>query len=517
MKLTSRNLKFTIGNKTELWNKVMNEVKEKRYAGPFANIPYQNNYIQSPIGLVPKDGGRKTRLIFHLSYPRKDKHSKQLSVNANTPEHMMSVQYPSFDDAIKLCNHLCAKNTGLQTPCYLGKSDMSSAFRHFAIAIRFWRYLIMKARNPVDRKYYFFVDKCMPFGAAISCSHFQRFSNAVAHVIKCISKADNVNYLDDYLFGAILRNFCNSQLQLFIDTCDRLKFPISMEKTVWASTRIVFLGLLIDTVLRMVFIPMDKIQKALTMVNWMMRKRTVTIKQLQSLTGFLNFLCKCVVPGRAFNRRLYSLATCGMKDNLHVNVTREVKQDLLLWQIFLSEPTVFNRRFMEFDTNLTALELFFYTDASSTKGCGGVFNDEWFIMEWEDDIFEHPNYYPSINYLELYALTIGILNWACKFRNQFVTIFCDNMSVIHMVNSNTSKCAYCMDLIRIIVLHSMIMNVRIKAVHVPTHLNIYADSLSRLDYKRFRAQAKKQNRTFKSKPTPIPDKLVPMTKLWNHT
>ena len=35
IKLESNNLKFTIGDKTELWNKVMKEVKEKRYAGPF--------------------------------------------------------------------------------------------------------------------------------------------------------------------------------------------------------------------------------------------------------------------------------------------------------------------------------------------------------------------------------------------------------------------------------------------------------------------------------------------------
>ena len=32
---TSNNLKFSIGNKYELWNKVMKEVKEQRYAGPF--------------------------------------------------------------------------------------------------------------------------------------------------------------------------------------------------------------------------------------------------------------------------------------------------------------------------------------------------------------------------------------------------------------------------------------------------------------------------------------------------
>ena len=70
VQIKSPNLKFReVGSETELWNKVMKEVKEKRYAGPFEEIPFEH-FIQSPIGLVPKDGGKDTRLIFHLSYPR---------------------------------------------------------------------------------------------------------------------------------------------------------------------------------------------------------------------------------------------------------------------------------------------------------------------------------------------------------------------------------------------------------------------------------------------------------------
>ena len=55
----SNNLKLTVGSDLDLWNKVMAEVKDGRYAGPFEKIPFKN-YIQSPIGLVPKDQGKKT-------------------------------------------------------------------------------------------------------------------------------------------------------------------------------------------------------------------------------------------------------------------------------------------------------------------------------------------------------------------------------------------------------------------------------------------------------------------------
>ena len=80
VKITSPNLKIHgVGSENILWNKVMKEVKLKRYAGPYEHIPF-DSYIQSLIGLVLKDGD-DTRLIFHLPYPR----GTGKSVNANTP------------------------------------------------------------------------------------------------------------------------------------------------------------------------------------------------------------------------------------------------------------------------------------------------------------------------------------------------------------------------------------------------------------------------------------------------
>ena len=70
IKHTAPNLPLTVGTETDLWNKVMKEVKLKRYAGPFKKPPFEN-FIHSPSGLVEKDGGKDTRLIFHLSYPKR--------------------------------------------------------------------------------------------------------------------------------------------------------------------------------------------------------------------------------------------------------------------------------------------------------------------------------------------------------------------------------------------------------------------------------------------------------------
>ena len=62
----------------------------------------------------------------------------------------------------------------------------------------------MKTVSPLDGKAYYFIDKCLPFGASISCTIFQVISDTVSHLVRMRSKMDNVNYLDDFLFVALL-------------------------------------------------------------------------------------------------------------------------------------------------------------------------------------------------------------------------------------------------------------------------------------------------------------------------
>ena len=82
----------------------MKEVKLKRVAGPYSKIPFEN-FVQSPIGLVPKAGG-KTHLIFHLSFNFGNmEHEK--SVNYHMPQELCSVWYSDVDHAV--CNMLRLK------------------------------------------------------------------------------------------------------------------------------------------------------------------------------------------------------------------------------------------------------------------------------------------------------------------------------------------------------------------------------------------------------------------------
>ena len=197
----------------------MKEVRLKRYTGSFKDPPFKD-FIQSPIGLVPKDNGKNTRLIFHLSYPR-DKLGT--SINAGIPKSKCSVKYPDFEQAIRLCK-LAGKSAKA------AKSDMSSAFRHLPMSVKDFCLLIMMARHPKSKKKYYFVDKCLPFGSSISCAIFQTFSDAVTFVVTHKTGKDNVNYLDDFLFVALLKKFCREQVKTFIEICGMINFPVALEK-----------------------------------------------------------------------------------------------------------------------------------------------------------------------------------------------------------------------------------------------------------------------------------------------
>ena len=279
VRIFSENLKLRgVDSKLILWNKVMKEVKEKRYAGPFSEPPFKY-FIQSPIGLVPKDGGRDTRLIFHLSHPWVD---PSKSVNANIPQYLCKVKYNDFDTAIQRCieeGQFCA----------ITKSDMKSTFRHVCIRISDFCWLVMKAECPADGKTYFYVDKALPFGSSISCKIFQEFSDSIAFLVQYRTNKILINYLDDYLFIQYLKQQCNDQVREFLTVCRQINFPVSMEKMFWAAHILTFLGLLINTISQTVSIPIEKIEKGKELLLRLLPKQKITVAQLEELTGFLNF------------------------------------------------------------------------------------------------------------------------------------------------------------------------------------------------------------------------------------
>ena len=132
------------------------------------------------------------------------------------------------------------------------------------------------------------------------------------------------------------------------------------------------------------------------------------------------------------------------------------------------------------------------------------------FQQWDLDFMVKNK--PSIQYLELYAVTAAVTAWIHKLKNRRVSIFTDNDSVKTMLNTNTSSCKNCMVLIRIIVLLQLIHNTRIYAKHVKSEDNGPADDLSRLKIRKFIKNAEKAG--FIPKRCKVPHEIWPLDKLW---
>ena len=289
---TAKNIPFQagVGNSTEMWQKIMKEVDAGRYAGPF-DVPPFEHFVQSPIGLVPK-ANDQTRLIFHLSYEFKNGNK---SINAGIPRDKCWVKYRDLDYAVKACLEILKDENGWPDKkwktLWFAKMDLKSAFRILGLNWRSWPYLVMKAKNPDNGRTQYFVDKCLPLGSSISCAHFQQFSDALKHVFEFITGCKFVtNYLDDFLFIAKSEDECNHLVKKFIELCHFLNVPISMDKTELATTRIIFLGILLDGEFKVMAVPEEKRIKALNQIDNLISNRKAQVKQLQQLAGTLNFL-----------------------------------------------------------------------------------------------------------------------------------------------------------------------------------------------------------------------------------
>ena len=441
------------------------------------------------------------RLIFHLSHPR----GTNKSVNVNTPREKCIVKYPDFAEAIQICARLGKS-------CKLSHSDVRSTFRNLCLRKVDWCYLIMMAESPFDGEKYYFVDKCLPFGASISCAHFQAVSDSLAHIMRVKTRSDNVNYLDDFLFVAMMKALCDGHITLFLLICKRIGMPISIEKTFWSSTQMTFLGFLIDTVRQIILIPVDKLNKAIDLINKVLAKdsKKLTLKQLQQICGYLNFLGRCIIPGRAFTRRLYAYINNKLKPHHHIRINSEMRRDLEMWRMFLTDQSAYARGFMDFAADTNAKEISMFSDASRSEilGMGVICQNSWTFVKWPENYIKKLE--PSIEYLELYALVIGVSLWIQRFQNRRIVLFCDNQAVVHMVNNTTSSCKNCMVLIRKLVLKSLQHNVRVFAKYIKSSENKASDYLSRMKFKKFF----ELKNSWEAEKTELPTDLWPIENLW---
>lgn len=157
---------------------------------------------------------------------------------------------------------------------------------------------------------------------------FETLSSAVEWIARKKLNIDHIlHLLDDFLIVASSAKLCQDQLDLFLSLCSYLGIPMAPEKTCGPATTLSFAGIELDSICLEACLPLDKIHKSTQWISEFLGHKKASLREVQSLTGLLNFACSVIKPGRAFLRRLIDL-TVGVKSPHHlVQLNKEVKED----------------------------------------------------------------------------------------------------------------------------------------------------------------------------------------------
>ena len=479
----SRNLISANQHPDVVKSNLCKEISLGRVAGPFSSSPLPNLQCH-PVGVVPKKHSSEWRTIYHLSYPEGD------SINDYIPKDPYALQDVRVDDAIRILKSLGPGS-------FMAKTDLKSAFRLIPVHPEDWHLLGIYWQQQ------YYVDLYLPFGLRSAPFLFNQLSDALEWVLKHNYGLQHVlHILDNFFIAEPSRLQCLSSFSKLLRFFMSIKAPVVASKTLGPSQVLEFMGIELDSTRMEARLPEDKLRRARDLLNSFAKRRSVRLVELQSLIGTLQFACKAVVPGRTFLQCMINL-TRGVPSRFHhIRLNKEFFRDLTMWKAFLAG---WNGRSFFLDTTVTpSPDLELYTDASGSVGFGGYFRGQWFQGRWPPHMQLHRERGISIEWQELFPIVVACAIWFPHFSGKRVQFWCDNESVVAIINSGHSKAPRIMDLLRFLVLISMKHNFFVRARHVPGVSNEIADALSRFQDARFRAAAPKAEQT----PCTIPLSLM---------
>jgi hypothetical protein len=109
---------------------------------------------------------------------------------------------------------------------------------------------------------------------------------------------------------------------------------MSPGKTVGPATTLTFFGIELDTEKQEARLPDEKLEKYFYLVVAFLHRKKMTLEEIHSLCGLLNFACQLIHTGQSFLRRLFELTRGLERPNRRVKLKRGCKDDLKVWWEF---------------------------------------------------------------------------------------------------------------------------------------------------------------------------------------
>lgn len=457
-----------------LREQISKEIRLGHSAGPFASPPFPN-FVSSALGVCPKHNGG-FRVILDLSRPSGN------SINDFIDPEWFPLTLCGVDDAVNL---LVKHGRG----SLMSKLDIKHAFRLIPVRQQDWRLLGFSHENR------YFYDRVLPFGCRSSPFLFCLFSEAIRWIVADrMNHPDILVYMDDFFIAAPPNSSkCSEVLDGMQRACSNLGVPVATEKTLGPATKLVFLGIELDSIHQTLSLPQGKHEEIVRKLKTWSRRKTCSRTELQSLVGLLQFAAKCVPAGRLFTRRLIDRLKLPSERSSNplpamIVLDEEFFADIRWWQKFLPQWNGV-ASFLQTDWRRSDV-INLYTDACSTIGFGAYFDGSWFNAHWPDWLSEKPI---SIEYMELIPILFALEVWKEKLFQQRIIIHCDNLGATQAWAAFNSKNRSILDIMRKMVFISAKNNFTFTLKHIRGVDNSVADALSRFQVLRFQKLAPNAN------------------------
>ena len=140
-------------------------------------------------------------------------------------------------------------------------------------------------------------------------------------------------YLND--FFAILLSWVDVEIynRQFDELCSDLSLMINHTKNI-LDIKVDFLKIELDSIFMQTRLSSNKLDRTRKTIIDLLKRATISYRELESAIGFLSFAAKIVILERAFLRRLFDVIR---RPVTIIRLFTDMKADLLWWKTFLKD------------------------------------------------------------------------------------------------------------------------------------------------------------------------------------
>jgi hypothetical protein len=249
------------------------------------------------------------------------------------------------------------------------KLDLEQAFRHILVQQMDWPLLSFSWQGKL------YHDVVLVFGLRSAPYIFNLFAEACHWILEHHIPAHFRHYLDDFLaifLTSSPSSLVQDALQWMLELGHYLGLCFQDSKIEGLTTCLEFLGIELNSVLMEARLSPQKLQDLHEMTEEWSRRTHCTLRELEGLTSYLQF-CSQVIPfSQSFIHALYDFQSVFSSTSAKCRIPPSAQKDLEWWK---TVAIAWNGiHFIQPKRD----EVHIYTDASGTKGIGGIFGDLWF-------------------------------------------------------------------------------------------------------------------------------------------